>query len=205
MGAVFRPLRRIGLTGGIGSGKTTVAALLVARGAVLIDTDAIARVLTQPGGAAIEPLRAAFGAACIDAQGALDRARMRAMAFADPGVRRKLESVLHPLIGAETQRRSEAAGDAMLVFDVPLLAESAHWRARVQRVLVIDCGAATQIARVARRPGWDAATAERVVAQQASRTARRAIADAVLFNDGIDLASLEAKLDSLWRRWTAPD
>ena len=198
------PLRRIGLTGGIGSGKSTVATMLAACGAVLIDSDAISRELTQAGGAAIGPLRDAFGAECIDAQGALDRARMRALAFADPGVRLRLEAVLHPLIGAETVRRGAAAGDAVLVFDVPLLAESAHWRDRVQRILVVDCSSATQIERVAQRPGWDRAAAERVVAQQASRALRRAIADAVVFNDGIDLAALEAQVRALWRSWIAP-
>jgi dephospho-CoA kinase len=204
MQASADPLRRIGLTGGIGSGKSTVATMLAACGAVLIDSDAISRELTQAGGSAIGPLRDAFGAESIDAQGALDRGRMRALAFADPGARLRLEAVLHPLIGAETARRSAAAGDAVLVFDVPLLAESAHWRERVQRILVVDCSIATQIERVAQRPGWDRAAAERVVAQQASRALRRAIADAVVFNDGIGLAALEAQVRALWRRWIAP-
>ena len=201
MQASAGPLRRIGLTGGIGSGKSTVAAMLVACGAALIDSDAISRELTQAGGAAIEPLRQAFGADCVDAQGALDRSRMRALAFAEPAVRLRLEAVLHPLIGAETVRRSAEAGDAVLVFDVPLLAESAHWRDGLQRILVVDCSSATQIERVTQRPGWDRAAAERVVAQQASRALRRAIADAVVFNDGIDLAALEAQVRALWRRW----
>ena len=201
MQASAGPLRRIGLTGGIGSGKSTVAAMLVACGAALIDSDAISRELTQAGGGAIEPLRQAFGADCIDAQGALDRSRMRALAFAEPAVRLRLEAVLHPLIGAETVRRSAEAGDAVLVFDVPLLAESAHWRDGLQRILVVDCSSATQIERVTQRPGWDRAAAERVVAQQASRALRRAIADAVVFNDGIDLAALEAQVRALWRRW----
>ena len=201
MQASAGPLRRIGLTGGIGSGKSTVAAMLVACGAALIDSDAISRELTQAGGGAIEPLRQAFGADCIDAQGALDRSRMRALAFAEPAVRLRLEAVLHPLIDAETVRRSAEAGDAVLVFDVPLLAESAHWRDGLQRILVVDCSSATQIERVTQRPGWDRAAAERVVAQQASRALRRAIADAVVFNDGIDLAALEAQVRALWRRW----
>ena len=201
MQASAGPLRRIGLTGGIGSGKSTVAAMLVACGAALIDSDAISRELTQAGGAAIEPLRQAFGADCVDAQGALDRSRMRALAFAEPAVRLRLEAVLHPLIGAETVRRSAEAGDAVLVFDVPLLAESAHWRDGLQRILVVDCSSATQIERVTQRSGWDRAAAERVVAQQASRALRRAIADAVVFNDGIDLAALEAQVRALWRRW----
>ena len=194
-------VRRIGLTGGIGSGKSTVAQMLVALGAVLVDSDAIARELTLPGGAAIPALREAFGAECLDAQGALDRERMRALAFADPGVRRRLEALLHPMIGAETARRANAAGDAALVFDVPLLAESLHWRARVERILVVDCRVATQVERVLRRPGWSREAAERVVAQQASREARRAIADAVLFNEGIALPALEAQVRALWERW----
>ena len=194
-------VRRIGLTGGIGSGKSTVAQMLVALGAVLVDSDAIARELTLPGGAAIPALREAFGAECLDAQGALDRERMRALAFADPGVRRRLEALLHPMIGAETARRASAAGDAPLVFDVPLLAESLHWRARVERILVVDCRVATQVERVLRRPGWSREAAERVVAQQASREARRAIADAVLFNEGIALPALEAQVRALWERW----
>ena len=194
-------VRRIGLTGGIGSGKSTVAQMLVALGAVLVDSDAIARELTLPGGAAIPALRGAFGAECLDAQGALDRERMRALAFADPGVRRRLEALLHPMIGAETARRASAAGDAPLVFDVPLLAESLHWRARVERILVVDCRVATQVERVLRRPGWSREAAERVVAQQASREARRAIADAVLFNEGIALPALEAQVRALWERW----
>ena len=194
-------VRRIGLTGGIGSGKSTVAQMLVALGAVLVDSDAIARELTLPGGAAIPALREAFGAECLDAQGALDRERMRALAFADPGVRRRLEALLHPMIGAETARRAAAAGDAALVFDVPLLAESLHWRARVERILVVDCRVATQVERVLRRPGWSREAAERVVAQQASREARRAIADAVLFNEGIALPALEAQVRALWERW----
>jgi dephospho-CoA kinase len=105
------------------------------------------------------------------------------------------------MIGAETARRAAAAGDAALVFDVPLLAESLHWRARVERILVVDCGVATQVERVLRRPGWSREAAERVVAQQASREARRAIADAVLFNEGIALPALEAQVRSLWERW----
>ena len=198
-------VRRVGLTGGIGSGKSTAAAMLQSMGAVLVDSDAIARELTQAGGGAIEALRIAFGPQCLDERGALDRARMRALAFADADVRRRLEAVLHPLIGAESSRRAAAAGDTTVVFDVPLLAESAHWRERVERILVVDCSEVTQIERVAARPGWDRATAERVVAQQTARGARRAIADAVLYNDGLSLAAMEAELRALWQRWTAPD
>ena len=198
-----RVASRIGLTGGIGSGKSTVGAMLAAFGATLIDTDAIARELSQSGGTAIAPIRAAFGDAFIDAAGALDRPRMRALAFSDPLARRRLEAILHPLIGAETERRALAAPAAMLVFDVPLLVESAHWRAKVDQVLVVDCSEETQIARVAARPGWTRETAQAVIAQQATRAARRACADAVIFNDGISLDALAERVRMLWNNWSA--
>jgi dephospho-CoA kinase len=194
-------MRRIGLTGGIGSGKSTVAGLLVEAGAVLVDTDAIARVLTVAGGAALPALVAEFGVAVVAADGALDRDRMRALAFADTGAKSRLEAVLHPLIGAEAQRQAQAAGAHPVVFDVPLLAESRHWRERVERVLVVDCTEATQCARVVQRPGWNEPTARRVIAQQAPRAARRAIADAVIFNDGLSLDELGAEVRALWRLW----
>ncbi|HJV94415.1 MAG TPA: dephospho-CoA kinase, partial [Albitalea sp.] len=174
-----QPTLRIGLTGGIGSGKSTVAALLEQHGAALIDTDAIARELTQPGGAAIAPIRAAFGDGVIDTAGGLHRERMRAIAFADPQARRRLEAILHPLIGIETNRRSAQSPCPVKVFDVPLLVESGRWRGRVDRVLVVDCSEATQVARVAQRIGWTTEAARAVVAQQATREARRACADAV--------------------------
>ena len=194
-------VRALGLTGGIGSGKSTVAVSLVGLGAHLVDTDAIARALTQAGGDAISTLQAAFGPLALTAEGALDREHMRQLVFGDPAAKRRLESILHPLIGHEAQRQAALAHGRPLVFDVPLLAESSHWRARVDRVLVIDCRESTQIARVARRPGWDEASAHRVVAQQASRAARRAIADAVIFNDGADLQVLHAEVMALWQAW----
>ena len=195
---------RVGLTGGIGSGKSTVAALLVNHGATLIDADAIAREIAQPGGVAVAAIREAFGPEALDASGGLDRAAMRARAFADPVIKRRLEAILHPLIGLETQRRDDAAGDAVRVFDVPLLAESAHWRGRVGRVLVVDCSEATQIARVTQRAGWSADTVQAVVAQQASRGRRRACADAVIHNDGISLDELAAQVAALWTAWCLP-
>jgi dephospho-CoA kinase len=200
-------VRRIGLTGGIGSGKSTVARCLVDCGAWLVDTDAIARQLTQPDGAAMPALRLAFGAEAVAADGALDREHMRRLAFADAAVKAKLEAVLHPLIGEEAARQAaqgEAAGAPALVFDVPLLTESRHWRARVDRVLVVDCDEATQAERVARRPGWTLQAAQSVIAHQASRAQRRAIADAVIFNDQLSLAELQAEVQALWRLWTAP-
>ena len=193
---------RIGLTGGIGSGKSTVAALLAQCGAMLIDTDAIARQLSRPGGAAIGAIRRAFGAEFIDASGALDRARMRALAFSDPAARRRLEAILHPLIGTETEGQAEAAHAApAIVFDVPLLVESGRWRARVDRVLVVDCLESTQAHRVLARSGWTAATVQAVIVQQASRAQRRACADAVIFNDGIDLRQLDDVVRLLWQAW----
>ncbi|MBP6319840.1 MAG: dephospho-CoA kinase [Rubrivivax sp.] len=191
----------IGLTGGIGSGKSTAAQGLVALGAHLVDTDAIARALTLPGGAAIPALAAEFGADALAADGALDREKMRRLVFADPGAKARLEAMLHPLIGAEASRRAAASGGRPVVFDVPLLTESSHWRARVDRVLVIDCDEATQAARVAQRPGWTEEAARRVIAQQAPRAARRASADAVICNEGLTIAQFQAELRALWALW----
>ncbi len=192
---------RIGLTGGIGSGKSTVAAVFARRGATIIDTDTIARRLSAVGGTAMPALRQAFGPTIIGPDGALDRGAMRAMAFSDPAVKQRLEAVLHPLIGAEANRQAAMATSPVLVFDVPLLAESKHWRERVDRVLVVDCGPATQIERVAQRPGWTRDAAERVIAGQASRATRRAIADAVIVTDGIGLEALAAAVESIWHLW----
>jgi len=194
---------RIGLTGGIGSGKSTVAAAFVRRGAALVDTDAIARSLTQAGGDAMPAIRAAFGAASVAADGALDRAAMRALAFADASARRRLEAILHPLIGAQARREADAATADVIVFDVPLLAESSAWRSRVHRVLVVDCSVATQVARVAARPGWTPELASQVVAAQAVRESRRAVADAVIHNDGIALDALDGEVHALWHAWRA--
>lgn len=195
---------RIGLTGGIGSGKSTVASLLAGLGACVIDTDAIARQLTLPGGGAIEAISRTFGAGFIDASGALDRARMRELAFADASARRRLEGILHPLIGQETQRQAVAAGDAVKVFDVPLLAESGSWRARVDRVLVVDCSEASQIERVVARSGWTREAVAAVIAQQATRRLRRSIADAVIHNDGISREQLAVEVTALWKDWNLP-
>lgn len=196
---------RIGLTGGIGSGKSTVAAILAREGAHLVDTDAIARALTAPLGAALPAIVEAFGPEVIGPDGALDRARMRALAFADPAHKGRLEAVLHPLIGAEAQRIAAEGGHrAVIVFDVPLLAESRHWRARVDRVLVVDCSEPTQVARVVARSGWTADAVRAVIAQQALRPARRAIADAVIYNDGgLTLEQLDASARALYTRWSA--
>lgn len=190
----------IGLTGGIGSGKSTVAAMFVERGATLVDTDAIARQITLPGGTAIAALTQAFGAEMLSADGGLDRSAMRTLAFNDPTAKRRLEAILHPLIGAEADRQAGLAAGAVL-FDVPLLAESPRWRDRVARVLVIDCSEATQLARVVQRPGWTEASAAAVIAQQASRVVRRACADAVIHNDGLTREALAAEVAALCDCW----
>ncbi len=196
------PIRHIGLTGGIGSGKSTVANLLRDCGAWVVDSDALAHRLSAPGGAAIPAIAERFGPDMIDAQGALDRARMRERVFMDPTARKALEAILHPMIGEATQAdAARAPPGSTIVFDVPLLVESRHWLGRNERVLVVDCSEATQIRRVMQRNGWEAQAVERVIAQQASRAARRAAADAVIFNDGIALQALGEQLRSLWQHW----
>lgn len=197
---------RIGLTGGIGSGKSTVARMLARRGAHLIDTDEITRSLTLAHGAAMPALQAAFGTSVIDEHGALDRAKMRQLAFADPQAKQVLESILHPLIRAQVDVRESAAVEAsarVLVFDVPLLVESGRWRERLDRVWLVDCHEDTQVHRVTGRPGWTGATARAVLAQQATRRERRACADAVLFNDALDLQALAAQVQRLWAQLCA--
>ncbi|MDQ7954859.1 MAG: dephospho-CoA kinase [Pseudomonadota bacterium] len=194
-------MRRIGLTGGIGSGKSTVSALLQALGAVIVDTDAIARSLTVAGGPAMPALVQAFGTDMADATGALDRARMRERVFADAAAKRVLEGILHPLIGAECERQARAAQGPAVVFDVPLLVESGRWRRMVDKVLVVDASTQAQRERVMARSGWSDEAVQAVIAQQATRAARRAAADAVLFNDGITVEELAAQVRSLWDRW----
>lgn len=194
---------RLGLTGGIGSGKSTVAGLLAEAGAAIIDTDAISRALTAPGGAAMPALREAFGPALVAADGGLDRAAMRNAVFADPAALLRLEAILHPMIGAETERQAHqaAADHALLVFDVPLLVESGRWRARVDRVLVVDCEPETQIQRVMARSGWSREGVEAVLRKQASRTQRRAAADVLIHNEGLDLAALRGQVLALMQHW----
>ncbi|MCG3189424.1 MAG: Dephospho-CoA kinase [Burkholderiaceae bacterium] len=194
-------IRRIGLTGGIGSGKSTVASALAAEGALVVDTDAIARSLTDIGGAAMPAVRSEFGDGVIDSSGALDRQRMRALAFGDASARRRLEAILHPLIGIEAAAQAARSPERVTVFDVPLLAETSQWRQRCDRIVVVDCSEQTQVERVTRRSGWPADQVHRVIAQQAPRATRRAIADAIIHNDGLTLESLQAAVRSLWVLW----
>ena len=183
---------RIGLTGGIGSGKSTVGALLGGLGAALIDTDAIAR-------RADAARRRRHRRDPRRLRRRLHRRRRRPRprracatpAFDDAARERRLEAILHPLIGPEAERAGRAAAARrVLVFDVPLLVESGRWRSRVDRVWSSTASEATQVERVVARPGWSEAAARAVIAQQAPRAARRAAADAVIHNDGISLAEL---------------
>jgi dephospho-CoA kinase len=201
MHTLSRPSPQIGLTGGIGSGKSTVARMLVDLGAQLVDTDAIARALTAPGGAALPSLAQAFGPDILGEDGSLDREQMRLRVFAAPDQRQRLESILHPMIGTEAAAQAAAAGMHPVVFDVPLLTESSHWRRRVDRVLVVDCREATQLDRVMARNGWQRDMVERVMAQQATRSRRRRVADAVIFNDALSLDDLAAQVKQLWAIW----
>lgn len=186
----------IGVTGGIGCGKSTVADAFARLGAGVVDTDAIAHALTAAGGAAMPALVAAFGPDCAAPDGAMDRARMRARVFADPAAKARLEAILHPLILAETLAQAGASPAPYVLIVVPLLVESGHWQQRVARVLVVDCPESTQVARVMARNGLPRATVEAIMATQATRAARLAVADDVIHNDG-DLDSLLPQIDRL--------
>lgn len=193
-----RPPHRfaIGLTGGIGCGKTTVANLFAARGAAVIDTDQIAHQLTAPGGLAISAIRTQFGDDFLTADGAMDRAKMRACVFGDPAAKRSLESILHPLIQVETENAAVHAQGSYLLFVVPLLIESGRWKQRVDRILVIDCPEEQQIDRVMKRNGLPRSQVLAIMAAQATRETRLAAADDVILNDG-DPTALAPQVDRL--------
>jgi len=174
----------VGLTGGIGSGKSAAAEEFGRLGATVVDTDAIAHELTQAGGAAVPQVRRLFGEDYVDAQGAMDRAKMRALAFRDPGARKKLEQLLHPLIRAESDRRIAAASGAYVIHVVPLLVESRDYRQRISRVLVVDCPEDLQVERVRQRSGLADEEIRRILRSQASREARLAAADDIIDNSG---------------------
>jgi dephospho-CoA kinase len=186
----------IGLTGGIGSGKSLVADMFAALGAALIDTDQIAHQLTAPGGLAMPAIGAQFGADFIAANGAMDRARMRAAVFSDPAVKRRLEAILHPLIRIETERAAAEAQGAYRIFVVPLLVESGKWKERVSRVLVVDCPEELQLSRVMARNGLAEAQVRAIMAAQASRQARLDAADDVIVNDA-GIAQLTPQVERL--------
>ena len=194
---------RIGLTGGIGSGKSTVLQMLAAQGAAVIDADAISRSTTAAGGAAIAEIAARFGAGFITTEGALDRARMRDHAFADPQAREALQAIIHPLVGQESARQVQAAmaaGVPCIVFDIPLLVESGRWRAQVDRVLVVDCSPGTQVERVVMRSSLKPEEVRAIMAAQATRAQRLAAADIVIFNEGLTLAQLRDSVEQVGRR-----
>ncbi len=191
----------MGLTGGIGSGKSTVAQLLVSSGAVLVDADEISRATTAAGGAAIAAIAAQFGPVSINAMGAMNRDVMRQKVFAEPAARHQLEAIIHPLVSLEAARQADVArqaGSDWVVFDIPLLVESKRWRQQLDKILVVDCEEATQISRVLARaevkPGGDKAwtrdAVAKVIASQASRSERRAAADWVIYNDGLSVDAL---------------
>ncbi len=190
----------VGLTGGIGSGKSTVADRFAALGATIVDADAAAHRLTAPGGAAIAPIRAAFGDASVTTDGALDRAAMRARVFADPSERHRLEAILHPLIRAACDDERAAATSPYVLLVVPLLFESSGRAGSLQRTLVVACDEATQVARVMRRSGLSAGEVLAIIAAQMPAAERLARADDVIDNSG-DPAALAAPVAALHARY----
>jgi len=196
---------RLGLTGGIGSGKSTVAAFMAQAGAAVMDADAISRSLTQAGGQAIPAILAEFGETLITPEGAMNRDAMRALVFANPQTKRQLEAIIHPLVAQALQAQTQAAieaGKKCLVFDVPLLVESGErWRRQVDWVCVVDCQTNTQIQRVMARSQLARPEIEAIMAQQASRAQRLASADAVIYNDGLDLDQLERAVHEMMARF----
>lgn len=195
---------RLGLTGGIGSGKSTVAGLLVGLGAGLVDADAISRQLTIAGGLAMSAIAATFGSDFVDASGALARDRMRQLVHSDPSARQQLEAIIHPLVGQESGRQAALLAEQAcpcIVFDVPLLVESAHWRGDLDHVLVVDCTTEKQIDRVMARNQLSRAEVEKIIASQASRRLRLAAADSVIFNVGLSLDELAVELQQISARF----
>ncbi len=194
----------VGLTGGIGSGKSSAAEMFGELGAEVIDADAIAHELTRSGGAAIAPIRAAFGDTFIDSGGALDRARMRTLAFTDSEAKQRLEAILHPLIRSESERRAMSATSSYVVMMIPLLVESggakANGRTRFQRIAVVDCPEETQLARVIKRSNLPVAEVRAIMATQASRAQRLAAADDVIDNSG-SLETLRGRIRQLHRHY----
>ena len=192
---------RLGLTGGIGSGKSTVAQRLAERGATVIDADAISRSLTAAGGAALPAIAQQFGDDLIDASGALNRARMRELVFANAQTRQQLEAILHPLIAQLSLQQYTAAvtaGCKLVVHDIPLLVESGHRQRELDAILVVDCRESTQVARVMARSGLTAQAVQSIIAAQASRQQRLAAADWVIYNDeGVTIEALNAYTDQI--------
>ena len=198
-----KPAIKLGLTGGIGSGKSTVAALLAQWGAVVVDADAISRRLTAPQGLAITDIVAEFGAEALNPDGSMNRDTMRERVYGNTGVRQRLEAIIHPLVAQQTQQQADAASQAgarCIVFDVPLLVESGHWRQKVDQVLVVDCTPERQMERVMARNGLSRASIEGILATQATRGQRLRAADSVIFNDGLSMVQLKEAVRQLVQR-----
>ncbi len=191
---------RIGISGGIGSGKSTVCQVFARNGATVVDLDAISRASTAAGGRAIAAVKATFGAKFIDETGAMDRTKMRELVFSDVGARSRLEGIVHPLIASEVASLAENAqktGVECIVFDIPLLVESTHWRATLDRILMVDCSVDTQIQRVQARNGLGATEVRNIIRAQSNRSQRLQAADAVIFNEGKNLLEIERELQDL--------
>jgi dephospho-CoA kinase len=196
------PQLNIGLTGGIGCGKTTIANMFSALGATVVDTDLIAHSMTVPGGPAMPAIRAAFGAAYVAADGSLDRAAMRALVFSDPAAKLRLEAILHPLIRAAADAEGAAATGPYVIYVVPLLIESGNWRGRVARVLAVDCPEEMQVARVMARNGLQESQVKAIMTAQVSRQQRLAAADDVITNDD-GIAALAPQVEALHANYLA--
>jgi dephospho-CoA kinase len=190
-----RPVR-IGLTGGIGSGKSTVAHMLQQLGCQLVDADAISRASTASGGAAMQAIAQAFGPALLNAEGALNRDAMRQLVFSNPDAKKQLESIIHPIVRAQIEAACNTPTAPCVVLDIPLLAESRSWQDRVDTIWVVDCSPQTQIQRVMQRNGWSREQVEQVLAAQATREQRLAIAHTVLHNDPTTLGELEGQVQA---------
>ena len=191
---------RIGLTGGIGSGKSTVSAELGQMGATIADADAVSRSVTGSNGSAIPALTTAFGSSILSSNGALDREQMRRLIYSNPASKIQLEAIVHPLVRTEIQRQSilaETNGARCIVFDIPLLLETAYWRRMLHRILVIDCTEETQISRVVQRDGLSAEQVQHMVLAQVSRLDRLQAADMALFNDGISPQILALRVQEI--------
>lgn len=190
----------VGLTGGIGSGKSAAADCFASHGITIVDTDAIAHELTAANGAAMPALLEEFGAGAATADGSLDRSRMRRLVFADPAARARLEAILHPMIRELSNERCREAGSPYVILAVPLLVELGAYRERCHRIVAVDCPEDLQISRVMARNGIGEGEVRAILATQASRAERLAAADDVLANDG-DLADLNGQVAALHRKY----
>ena len=190
----------LGITGGIGSGKSTVAALLAKKGALVIDADAISRASTAVGGAAIPAIAASFGLDMITPDGALDRTQMRNRIFSDSAAKARLEAIIHPLVAAQIAQATllaEKTDTPCIVFDIPLLVESGHWRSKLDKILVVDCSEATQVARATQRSGLAAEEVKKIIASQTSRVERLRAADIVIDNENLSLEGLASEVEKI--------